>query len=77
MQMHDIEKSSNIAEYGYDEVNKELRVRFRSGALYSYSDVEPEHVAKLRDADSPGAYFLAHIRDKYPYKRLSERDESN
>jgi len=35
-------KSSNVSAVGYDEENKTLQVKFRSGGIYQYMDVQPE-----------------------------------
>ena len=55
-------KSSNIDAIAYDEDEKELHVRFKSGAEYVYFDVSPVVFQGLKDADSKGKYLNEHIK---------------
>jgi hypothetical protein len=48
-----------------------LDLAFRSGALYRYFTVPRAIVDGLRAADSKGAYFNQHIKDRFPYRRLA------
>ena len=61
--------SQVIRDFTYDGDRHELTVRFTSGKVYVYSLV-PAHVAEaFGGAASPGAYFNANIRDRYPFRR--------
>ncbi len=48
-----------------------LQLQFRKGAIYRYFAVPPAVFEALLAADSKGAYFNRHIRDRFPYQRLS------
>ena len=47
-----------------------LQVEFRSGAIYRYFTVPRAVVEGLRTADSAGAYFNRHLRNRFPCQRL-------
>jgi hypothetical protein len=62
--------SSNLRTVGYDAASSTLRVSFRNGGLYEYQGV-PDRVHRgLMAASSHGTYFHAHIRDRYPTKKV-------
>lgn len=58
-------RSSNLDAYDYDGAQRILHVRFRSGQVYSYRDVDAETARGLSEAESPGRYFIASIRDRF------------
>jgi hypothetical protein len=62
--------SSNIAAAGYDESARELQIRFKTGATYSYFDV-PEAVYKgIFTSESPGKFVKDNLVDAgYKYKK--------
>jgi lysyl-tRNA synthetase class 2 len=63
--------SESLRAAGYDRARSVLRLRFRTGALYEYGDV-PERVWQdLLGAESKGRYFMAHIRGRFPYHRVT------
>lgn len=64
--------SSNIEAVGYDEESRQARVKFRSGATYSYDDVSREEFDMLRAAESPSRHLNAFWKGVYVAKRLSE-----
>ncbi len=66
MQLITVE-SSMIHAVGYDPEKHILEVVFNTGRTYQYADVPPEVYDSLLKAESKGRYFLAHIRDAYPY----------
>ena len=57
-------ESSNIKAIGYDAASKTLRVDFRSGSSYDYTNVSPEEHADFMAADSKGKHFHKHFRGK-------------
>lgn len=61
--------SSNLESVGYE--NGMLYIRFRSGGLYSYAGVPAAVYAALMQAPSHGSFFHAHIKNVYPYSRIS------
>lgn len=63
--------SSQIAEVGYSEDTKQLRVRFIHGnALYEYDDVPSEVFDNLVNAASVGSEFGATVKGVFPYRRI-------
>lgn len=58
-------ESEAIEAVGYDRRSRRMKIRFTGGKTYDYCAV-PEHLyLGLMRADSHGAYFNQHIRDKY------------
>jgi hypothetical protein len=65
--------STVIEQFRYDAGSRKLVMKFRpSGQRYVYLDVPPETYQGLLSASSRGAYFNAHIRDHFPFRRLDE-----
>lgn len=54
--------------YGPDAT---LTVRLHRGAVYRYFTVPRTVFEELLAATSKGAYFSRHIRDGFPYQRMS------
>lgn len=63
--------SSNIEAIGYDEVDRELYVRFLNGRTYVYSDVPAETYQELVQASSHGSYLNREIKGNYAYRQES------
>jgi len=61
-------QSAALKAISYDERRRALRATFRdSGRTYVYEDV-PQHLYDaLLFADSIGAFFNAHIRDRFRF----------
>ncbi len=64
-------ESSNITAIGYDEEKRELRVQFKSGAEYIYSDVPQDVVQAFLAAESKGKYLNEHIKGVYEAEKIS------
>lgn len=64
-------QSSNLKTVGYDPTSSTLEVEFHSGSVYEYRRVPVQLHVGLMSAPSKGEYFQAHIRDKYPTRRIS------
>lgn len=54
----------------YDAISGNLEVRFVNGRTFCYSDVPPDVYSALVHAESKRAFFIAEIRDRYPYREL-------
>ena len=54
--------SSSIKTMAYDKDEKKLWLRFNSGDLYEYRDVDRETALNLIKADSKGRFFHEHIK---------------
>ena len=63
--------SSMMRSAGYDETHAVLEIEFVTGTIYRYHAVPKREWTGLMEAGSKGRYFEAHIRDKYPMKRVS------
>lgn len=64
-------QSREIAIVGYDSESSTLEIVFRRGGVYHYSEVPEEIYRGLMAAPSRGVYFSHHIKDKYPYQKVS------
>lgn len=62
--------SSNVESVGYDEENQILYVRFLSGSLYIYKNVNKPEYEALLSAPSIGSYLHRNIKNVYPYERI-------
>jgi hypothetical protein len=62
--------SSFIEKCFYDFAKKTLKVKFSSGQLYEYANVEPDVYDSMCTAESTGKYFIEHIKHKYDYSQL-------
>lgn len=62
-------RSSLISRIVYFDALATLRVHFRNGTTYVYSDVPREAYEALRTAESPGSHYNRHIRERYPCTR--------
>lgn len=63
-------ESSMLRTMRYDPKEHLLEVVFRNGRAYQFVNVPPEIYEHLHTAQSKGRYFLAHIRNQYPFWRL-------
>jgi lysyl-tRNA synthetase class 2 len=64
-------QSTALEQVSYDEDAHVLRATFRrSGRVYAYKDVPQELYDGLIFADSLGAYFNTHIRDRFDFEEL-------
>src|SRR5258706_15229974 len=62
--------SSVIGHIAYQESRSELIVTFVSGKTYAYGLV-PKHIYDdFRRSGAKGNFFNAHIRDRYPARRI-------
>ena len=62
--------SSAIRAFTYDAGRNELCVTFASGRGYVYSMVPPAVAAAFAASGSKGAFHNAHIRDRYPFRKV-------
>ena len=64
--------STALAAVSYDETARTLRATFRDNRrTYVYEGVPREEYAALMAAESRGAWFNAHIRDRYRFREVS------
>lgn len=62
--------SSDLRSVGYDPSAMVLEIEFNSGGIYTYSGVPATIHSGLMAAGSHGHYFHAHIKERYPTRRL-------
>ena len=65
--------SKLLAAAAYIAARRLLYLRFNSGEVYRYFAFPAEQYQHFLDAESQGRYFLAHIRNQFPYERLPRR----
>lgn len=65
--------SAMAKSIGYSEETETLQIEFSSGAVYQYSDVEPEIWESLQDADSTGSFFNSEIKGYYSSERVDSQ----
>jgi hypothetical protein len=65
-------ESTTLASVLYDPLQRRLDIEFRSGQWYRYFQAPPFCYQQLLEADSKGAYFNRHIRNRFPFQHLSD-----
>jgi len=63
-------ESSHIDKCMYDFTSNVLKIRFKSGALYEYLNVEPNVYDSFVKAESQGKYFNENIKNSYTSNQL-------
>jgi KTSC domain len=62
--------SSEFSSVGYDLSSSTLETEYQSGEVYQYFDVPKRLVLDMLEAESMGRFFNAHIRRKFPFKKI-------
>lgn len=62
--------SSSILSLGFDPRTRVLDVEFAGGAVYRYFGVSAAVYRRVMDAESKGRFVNAHIRARYPFRKL-------
>lgn len=65
--------SKLLAAVAYVAPRRLLYLRFHSGEVYRYFTFRADQYQEFLDAESQGRYFLAQIRNRFPYERLPRR----
>jgi hypothetical protein len=63
--------SSSLRSIGYDRRSQTLEIEFDSGGVYRYLDVPNAVWLGLKQAESKGKFFQAHVREQYRASRIS------
>ena len=65
-------ESRMFASVAYDAERQILHLRFRkTGDVYCYFEFPAVDYQAFIEADSKGRFFLAKIRNRFPYERLA------
>ena len=65
-------ESKMLSATAYDDSKRILYLRFRNtGDVYRYFEFPAADYQAFLDAESRGRFFLAQIRDHFPYERLA------
>lgn len=67
--------SPSLDAVAYVPDKRQLRIRFRSGAVYEYDGVPAIVYEELLAAESKDGYFSEYVRPEYPYRRVRGADE--
>jgi hypothetical protein len=62
--------SSQVASFGYSAATKKLRVVFRSGQTYEYSDVEPDKFAEMQASESHGKFLASRVKPFHHHEKV-------
>ena len=66
-------ESKLLASAAYIAPRRLLYLRFHSGDVYRYFTFPAAQYQEFLSAESQGRYFLAYIRNQFPYERLPRR----
>ena len=65
-------ESKMLVAAAYDADRQILHLQFRkTGDVYCYFEFPATDYQAFLDAESRGRFFLAHIRNRFPYQRLA------
>ena len=70
-------ESRAIVSAGYDAASRTLELEFASGRVYRYEDVPHATYDLLLRSPSKGGYFARMINDRYAYRDVTERGETD
>ena len=68
-----VEGSSSIASYEYNDVKEKLTIEFIGGGRYRYFGVDMETFYKLNEAESVGKFFAANIKYKFECEKVGAK----
>jgi len=63
-------ESSALTAVAFSPESNVLKVEFRNGRVYEYSDVSCSTYEQLINASSKGAFFGRFIRNCFPFRRV-------
>lgn len=66
----DTKPSSNIDQAHYDHAAQTLKVHFKNGGVYVYSNVSPQAADAFQNAQSAGKHLISSIVGKYPVRKV-------
>jgi hypothetical protein len=68
--------STSLNAVAYLDRQALLELEFRSGAVYRYFGVPAETYRELLLAESKGAYFNRHIRNRFAYTQIRREEQT-
>jgi hypothetical protein len=63
--------SSDLASVGYDAASQTLEIEFKATGVYRYFSVPADLYQSLLSTPSPGKFFLANIKGKFAWEKVS------
>ena len=69
-------ESTTLVTVSYDDTRELLQLEFCNGAVYQYFDVPAVVHQSLLAASSKGRYFNWVIRGHFPYRLISDLDDT-
>ncbi len=63
-------ESSNLAGFGYDEINLTLIVEFKNGTSYHYFSVPIDVFNAMCVASSKGTFLAQNVKGIYNYQKV-------
>lgn len=63
-------QSSNLYTVDYNEEKKVLTIKFFSGSIYEFFNVDSTTFNELINAPSVGGYFNKYIKNIFKYKKI-------
>lgn len=60
-----VTNSLNVREIIYEELNKELFVKFKNNYIYKFNNVPKDVFIKFINSESKGRFVHEHLKDKY------------
>lgn len=65
-------KSSNVSEIGYDDVNREIHIKYKTGITYKYLNTSELLFSRLQKAESIGRFISEEIKCAgYSYEKVN------
>jgi len=64
-------ESDVIRAVAYEPEERHLYIEFPSGDIYRYLFFYPGQYREFMAAESLGRYFAQHIRDKFPFEKVT------
>jgi lysyl-tRNA synthetase class 2 len=65
-------ESKMFTSVAHDAGKQILYLRFQSGDVYRYFEFPDDNYLTFISAESKGRFFLANIRDRFPYERMAK-----
>ena len=63
-------ESSHMKSVGYDRETEIMYIEFGNNQVYQYLDVQENVYNNLKNASSPGAFFMSSVKKYYQSSRI-------